>query len=35
VGDWGLREVDWADLELVAGWRQFLDDPRSFLRYLT
>ena len=35
VGPWGLREARWADLELTANWRQFLDDPASFLRYLT
>jgi predicted ATPase len=35
VGDWGLREAEWADLELTASWRQFLTDPRSFLRHLT
>jgi predicted ATPase len=34
VGDWGLREAEWGDLELTASWRQFLDDPRSFLRHL-
>jgi predicted ATPase len=34
VGPWGLRETRWADLELTASWRQFLDDPMSFLRYL-
>jgi predicted ATPase len=35
VGDWGLRETEWAGLELTASWRQFLTDPRSFLRHLT
>ena len=35
VGPWGLREAAWADLELTASWRQFLSDPRAFLRYLT
>ena len=35
VGPWGLREAAWGDLELTASWRQFLDDPRAFLRYLT
>jgi predicted ATPase len=34
VGSWGLREARWAELELTASWRQFLDDPSSFLRYL-
>jgi predicted ATPase len=35
VGAWGLREADWADLELTASWRQFLGDPASYLRHLT
>jgi predicted ATPase len=35
VGDWGLREGNWPDLELTASWRQFLRDPESFLRYLS
>ena len=35
VGEWGLREVAWEDLELTASWRQFLRDPRAFLRHLT
>jgi predicted ATPase len=35
VGDWGLREASWAELELTASWRQFLGDPESFLRYLS
>ncbi len=34
VGPWGLWEARWADLELTASWRQFLDDPASFLRHL-
>jgi predicted ATPase len=34
VGEWGLREAEWAELELTAGWRQFLGDPESFLRHL-
>ncbi|WP_209305319.1 AAA family ATPase [Blastococcus sp. CT_GayMR20] len=34
VGEWGLREAEWEELELTASWRQFLGDPQSFLRYL-
>jgi hypothetical protein len=34
VGEWALREGRWGDLELTANWRQFLDDPRPFLRHL-
>jgi predicted ATPase len=34
VGSWGLRDAEWTDLELTASWRQFLQDPQSFLRHL-
>jgi predicted ATPase len=34
VGEWGLRESEWSALELTANWRDFLQDPDSFLRYL-
>ena len=34
VGEWGLRECEWADLDLVENWRGFLDDPELFLRYV-
>jgi predicted ATPase len=34
VGDWGLRVAEWPDLELTANWRDFLQDPQAFLRYL-
>ncbi len=34
VGPWGLRDVEWADLELTASWRQFLAEPQSYLRHL-
>jgi predicted ATPase len=34
VGDWGLREAAWDELELVQNWRGFLDDPPLYLRYL-
>lgn len=35
VGPWGLRDAEWADLELTASWRQFLVEPQSYLRHLT
>ncbi|MBP2340218.1 putative ATPase [Saccharothrix coeruleofusca] len=35
VGEHGLRRVKWADLGLVDHWRRFLDNPTSYLRYLT
>ena len=34
VGEWGLREVAWNELELVQNWRGFLDDPDLYLRYI-
>jgi predicted ATPase len=34
VDDWGLRPARWADLELTQNWRQFLGDPKAFLRHL-
>jgi len=35
VGEWGLRERSWQDLELVWHWRRFLDTPDAYLRHLT
>jgi predicted ATPase len=34
VGEWGLRETTWDELELVGSWRRFLADPSRYLRYL-
>ncbi len=34
VGDWGLRETTWADLELVWHWKRFLGAPEAYLRHL-
>ncbi|MFD5224511.1 AAA family ATPase [Microbacterium sp. NPDC058342] len=34
VGDWGLREAQWDDLELVRHWRSFLGAPERYLRHL-
>jgi predicted ATPase len=34
LGSWGLRPARWDELELVESWRQFLDEPLSFLRHL-
>lgn len=34
VGGWGLRETTWEDLELVRHWRNYLDDPRRYLRHI-
>ncbi len=34
VGDWGMRECAWQDLQMVDHWRRFLDRPESYLRHL-
>lgn len=32
VGEWGLRPMDWDDLDLVVNWRSFLTEPGRYLR---
>jgi len=34
LGDWGIRPARWGELEIVHSWRDFLNDPTQFLRYL-
>jgi len=35
IGDWGIRRVDAPEeLELVRNWRNFLEAPPRYLRYL-
>ena len=34
VGEWGLRDQRWEDLELVQNWTNFLNDPDVFLRHI-
>jgi predicted ATPase len=34
VGEWGIRETVWEDLELVQHWRSYLDSPQRYLRHL-
>jgi predicted ATPase len=34
LGEWGMRPARWADLDVVASWRGFLEDPQMYLRYL-
>ncbi|MFB2586052.1 AAA family ATPase [Herbiconiux liukaitaii] len=33
-GEWGIRETEWEDLEIVQHWRLFLDAPGRYLRHL-
>jgi predicted ATPase len=34
VGDWGIRETTWAELELVQNWRAYLEAPQRYLRHV-
>jgi len=34
IGDWGLREAAYDDLDLVRSWRHYLADPGAFHRHL-
>jgi predicted ATPase len=34
IGPWGIREAVWQDLELVAHWRRYLDEPMRYLRHV-
>jgi predicted ATPase len=34
VGEWGLREAGWEDLELVQHWRRYLEAPQRYLRHV-
>jgi predicted ATPase len=33
-GEWGIRNAEWDDLELVAHWRTYLQSPGRYLRHL-
>jgi len=33
VGDWGMRETAWGELELVRHWKAYLDAPMRYLRH--
>jgi predicted ATPase len=33
VGDWGMRETSWDELELVRHWRAYLETPARYLRH--
>jgi predicted ATPase len=34
VGEWGLRETTWEEMDLVWHWRRFLTSPEAYLRHL-
>jgi hypothetical protein len=34
LGEWGIRQSSWEDLELVRSRRSLLDAPERFLRHL-
>jgi hypothetical protein len=34
VGDRGLRETAWAELDLVQHWKTYLEDPHRYLRHI-
>lgn len=34
LGEWGLRETAWEDLQLVDHWKRFLGTPEAYLRHL-
>jgi predicted ATPase len=34
LGDWGMRRIAWADLDLVQSWQGFLGAPERWLRHL-
>lgn len=35
VGDWGIRETAYDDLDLVRHWRDYLAEPMRYLRHVT
>lgn len=34
LGEWGIRQVEWQDLELVRSHRSYLEAPQRYLRHL-
>jgi predicted ATPase len=34
VGEWGLRETTWDELEIVHHWRAYLEAPQRYLRHV-
>ncbi|MGX7678764.1 AAA family ATPase [Jatrophihabitans sp. DSM 45814] len=34
IGEWGMRDTEWKDLELIQNWKGFLEAPDRYLRYV-
>ena len=34
VGEWGVRQLAWAELDMTVHWRTMLDEPEMYLRHL-
>lgn len=34
LGEWGIRESSWEDLQIVQHWRNYLESPQRYLRHL-
>ncbi|MDO4821522.1 MAG: AAA family ATPase [Rothia sp. (in: high G+C Gram-positive bacteria)] len=34
IGEWGVRQLAWAELDMTIHWRNMLDDPEMYLHHL-
>lgn len=34
IGEWGVRQLAWAELDMTVHWRTMLDEPEMYLRHL-
>jgi hypothetical protein len=34
MGEWRMRKAKYEDLELVRSWREFLEEPERYVKYL-
>jgi predicted ATPase len=34
IGDWGIRNAVWRDLEIVKNWQSYLSAPERYLRHI-
>lgn len=34
IGEWGVRQLAWAELDMIVHWRNMLDDPEMYLHHL-